>query len=285
MLMEADLILILGSTWRPPKAVPTGKRLIQLDAAPENIGRLTPVEYGVVGELSILLPQITAGISRREKMAWLDRLSLYKTKWAEVINVETQPDQNGISPGYLIKTLEESVAKNAIICLDVGDHAIWFDRIFNGSGQEVLISGSWRTMGFGLPAALAAKLAQPDREVLAFTGDGGFAMTMGEFLTAVRYHLPVVVVIMNNGYLAMERDRMVKLQMDPEVTAITNPDFAKFGQACGGLGFRVEQPGDLAVALRQAIQCQRPVIVDVITSPVLFPTPGKAQAQKELALV
>lgn len=286
MLMEADLILIMGTTWWPPKAVPTDKRIIQLDAAPENIGRMIPVEYGVAGDLAVLLPQLIQGIVLKEKPVWLNRLDTYKRRWTEVIHGETQPEQNAVTPGYLIKALEQTVAENAIICLDVGDNAIWFNRIFNGSHQDVLISGSWRTMGFGLPAALSAKLAQPERQVVALTGDGGFAMNMGDFLTAVRYRLPVSVVIMNNGYLAMERDKMVKLKLDSELTQITNPDFARFGQACGGIGLRVERPGDLEDALRQAIQSQRPAIVDVVTVPVIFPMPKQGQQlQKELAMV
>lgn len=286
MLSEADMIAIIGATWWPDKYVPDETRIIQLDVVPGNIGGQIPVEYGVVGDLSRLLPAITEGLSRTEKPEWLSRLHSFSQRWSERTALETGLDRDTISPGFLMKTLEGTIAGNAIITLDVGDHTVWFNRIFNGTGQEILVSGSWRTMGFGVPAALSAKLAQPERQVVAITGDGGFAMCLGDFLTAVRYQLPIIVVVVNNGFLAMERDKMEMMAMNVSVTAISNPDFAKFAQACGGTGFRVERPGNLKNILHQAIQSQQPAVVDVITSPDFFPgMEQKSHSTRELAIV
>lgn len=178
------------------------------------------------------------------------------------------------------------MARDGIVALDVGDHTVWFNRIFSGDSQTILTSGSWRTMGFGLPAAISAKLAQPERQVIALVGDGSLAMSLSEFLTAVRYRVPLTVVVMNNGYLAMEKDKMEMKMMDPTLTAITNPDFAKFAEACGGKGFRVERPADLENALNEAVNSNQPALVDVITSPVKFPgLEEKTAPEKELALV
>lgn len=286
MLSEADQILIIGATWWPEKYVPDQTRIIQLDAVPENIGRQMPVEYGVVADLSILLPQFIQGISVNDKRDWLERLDYFSQQWSKRTQWETQPEQDRISPGFLMKTLEETIAEDAIITLDVGDHTVWFNRIFQGTRQDVLISGSWRTMGFGLPAALSAKLAQPKRQVIALTGDGGLAMNMGDFVTAVRYRLPIVVVVVNNGYLAMEKGKMEIKNMDSGVTSISNPNFALFAQCCGGAGFRVERPGDLKAAINEAILSQKPSIVDVLTTPALFPgTEQKSQPAQTLALI
>lgn len=271
MLAEADLILILGATWWPEKYVPASTRVIQVDATPANIGKRMPVEYGVVGQLEEVLPQIITGIIRQPKDPWVKRLRALRDEWLNRIAVEVRGDGQPLSPGYLIKTLEERVAEDAVVALDVGDHAVWFNRIFAGSRQDVLVSGSWRTMGFGLPAALSAKLAQPDRQVVALVGDGCLAQTLGEFITAIRYQLPVTVVVVNNSYLAMEKDKMEISHWDPAVTAVTNPDFARFAESCGGVGYRVERAEELNEALHQALLSNRPAIVDVLTSAPLFP--------------
>ncbi|HYH05240.1 MAG TPA: thiamine pyrophosphate-binding protein, partial [Bacillota bacterium] len=271
MLAEADLILILGATWWPEKYVPDSGRIIQVDAIPVNIGKRMPVEYGVVGPMADVLPQIIAGIIRQPKDMWVKRLSVLRDGWLGRIAPETRAEGQPLSPGYLIKTLEERAAEDAVMALDVGDHAVWFNRIFAGSRQDVLVSGSWRTMGFGLPAALSAKLAQPERQVVALVGDGCLAQSLGEFITAIRYQLPVTVVVVNNGYLAMEKDKMEVNHWDTAVTAISNPDFARFAESCGGVGYRVERAEDLSEALNQAFSSNRPAIVDVITSAPLFP--------------
>jgi pyruvate oxidase len=286
MLAEADLVLIIGATWWPEKYASKQTRIIQVDAVPGNIGKQSPVEYGVVGDLEVLLPEITRGIQETDKRTWVDRLSSLKEQWLARIEMETAPGGTQVSPGYLVKTLEKVSAPDGVIVLDVGDHTVWFNRIFTGSAQEVLISGSWRTMGFGLPAAISAKLAQPDRQVIALVGDGSLAMSLGEFLTAVRYRVPIMIVIMNNGYLAMEKDKMELKRMDPSLTSLTNPDFAKFAEACGGKGFRVERPDDLENVLREAVNSSHPALVDVVAGPVKFPGLEEKKApEKDLVLV
>ena len=120
------------------------------------------------------------------------------------------------------------MASNAIVALDVGDHTVWFNRIFSGTNQTVLVSGNWRSTGFGLPAAIAAKVAAPGRQVIALVGDGGMAQSLAEFSTAVRYRLPIIVVVVNNGYLTMEKDRMQQ-RVWPIKPPLTSPDFAGFG--------------------------------------------------------
>lgn len=281
MLQEADLILLVGATWWPKEYMPSFTRIIQLDTVPGNIGRQMPVEFGVIGDLSDLIPQIVGGIMVKEKISWVERLRDLRNQWLRKINPEMVATGSPVAPGYLVKAMEQVVADDAIITLDVGDHTVWFNRIFNGTRQDVLISGTWRTMGFGLPAAISAKLAQPERQVVALVGDGCLAQTMGEFLTAVRYQLPITVVVVNNGYLAMEKGRMEVKQMDPAVTAVTNPDFARFAQICGGVGFRVEWAEDLAETLSQAILSNQPAIVDVLTAPVIFPVTLEKSRQKQ----
>lgn len=271
MLFEADTVLIAGATWWPVNYTPPVAKIIQLDVAPENIGKSMPVNYGVVGELAVLLPELTARLAEKKRAQWLDRIHSVKKNWLTAIYPEISTEGSPVPPGYLIKTLEDSIKEDAIITLDTGDHTIWFNRLFSGSKQEVLFSGKWRSMGFGLPAALSAKIAKPDRQVVALVGDGGLAQTLAEFSTAVRYNLPITVVVVNNGYLAMEKDRMQLAGMNYEATSLTNPDFAKYAELCGGRGFRVESTAQLTGALQDALDSSGPALVDVLTAAPLFP--------------
>lgn len=271
MLNEADMILIIGATWWPESYLSFPGRIVQLDAVPENIGRNMPVSYGIVGNIESLLPEITTGIVIKHKEDWLSRLAQLKKEWLDRISVEITAEETPVPPGRLVKILEETMEKNAVVALDVGDHTVWFNRIFSGTNQTVLISGNWRSTGFGLPAAVAAKQAAPERQVVALVGDGGMAQSMAEFSTAVRYRLPVTIVVVNNGYLAMEKDKMQLQQMNYETTALTNPDFAKYAGICGGMGYRVENAGKLAEILPEAMNCGLPAVVDVITAAPVFP--------------
>lgn len=274
MLAEADLILVAGATWAPPKYLPGSPRIIQLDIEPGNIGRLMPVEYGVVGDLAVILPELTRNIVLKNRRTWTDRLKSLRNDWGKRLIAEysqPNPENAPVQPAFLINTVEKVIAPDAIIALDVGDHTVWFNRIFKGTNQKLLISGNWRTMGFGLPAALSAKIAQPEKQVVALVGDGGLAQSLADFLTAVRYRLPVTVIVFHNGYLAMEKDKMQTKGMNGEQLTITNPDFAGFADICGGKGFRVETAQSLESILTEAVFSNVPAIVDVKTEAVPFP--------------
>ena len=136
--------------------------------------------------------------------------------------------------------------------------------------QRFAMSGYLGTMGFGLPGAIAAKLAYPEKNVVCITGDGGFAMVMADFTTAVRYDLPIAVLVLNNHDLAMIREEQREANYPSFGTDLTNPDFAAYAETCGGVGIRVTRPEDLQDAVLRAISMERPVIVDIETDPVRF---------------
>jgi len=138
-----------------------------------------------------------------------------------------------ITPQQVVYSLEKAIEPEAVIALDVGDHVLWFGKIFRGQRQFVLISGSWRSMGFGLPAALSAKLEYPKRQVLALVGDGGLTMSMGELVTAVEKGIAVKVIVFNNKSLAMEKNKMIVAGLSQTGVNLYNPDFSKVAEACG----------------------------------------------------
>lgn len=271
MLAEADLLLIAGATWWPELYLPENLKIIQVDAVPENIGGKIPVNFGVVGDLAEILPLLRDGLAVKDKPAWRDRLQELKTNWLKRLEPEITSTGSPVPPGRLIKAIENVIAANAIVCLDVGDHTVWFNRIFAGSNQKVLVSGNWRSMGFALPAALSAQLAFPGRQVVVIVGDGGLAQSLSDFSTAVREELPITVLVVKNRYLGMEKGQMQLLGMNYEVTKVTAPDFAGFARLCGGLGYKIESSYRLEETLTEAMANQKPSLIEVETAVPIFP--------------
>ena len=175
-----------------------------------------------------------------------------------------------IRPPYIMKVLSDLIPGNAVISLDVGENQWWFGRNFRMKQQRFVMSGYLATMGFGFPGALAAKLAFPDRPVFCITGDGGFSMAMADFVTAIKYNLPVVVIILNNRQLGMIQVEQMMEHYPNFATDLLNPDFAQYAETCGGTGIRVSRPEELAPAVERAMKLDGPVIIDVETDAKRF---------------
>ena len=172
---------------------------------------------------------------------------------------------------YIIKVLNDKIADNAVITLDVGEHCWWFGRNFwMKKSQKMVMSGYLATMGFGLPAAMASQILYPDRQVICVTGDGGFSMLMADFLTAVKNDLPIKVFIFNNQQLGMIMQEQKMEGYDIWQTELKNLDFADYARKCGGVGITVENPYELPKAVDKALSTDKPVIVDINTDPMRF---------------
>jgi len=271
-LKQADLVLAAGVNWWPSAYVPSNPNMIQVDINPVNIGGKQPVDFGVVGDVRDVLPRFTSLLTHFPKPEWGQVIADARRRWFDRVKQEASPGGFPVAPAALMAALGRNADPDAIFSLDVGDHVLWFNRVFEAKRQRVLVSGKWRTMGFGLPAALAAKICRPDLQVIAVVGDGGMGMVLGEFTTAVRYGLPVTVVVVNNGYLAMERNRQKVANLALIGTDLTNPDWAEFARICGGAGYKVEAAEQLDQVLTEAIACGKPSLVDVATSDTILPT-------------
>jgi len=145
------------------------------------------------------------------------------------------------------------------------------NRNFRQSKQTILFSGYWRSMGFGLPAAIAAKMEKPEKQVVAVVGDGGLEMTLADLLTATRYNLDITVIVFNNGSLQMESDKIQAAGLKEEGTQLTNPNFVKVAEACGWTAFEVEEEGELESAIQNAVGTAGPTLVNAITAQTFFP--------------
>ncbi len=274
ILAKADLCIVVGANWWPAKYVPQNISTIEIDHTPANIGTSSPNAYGVVGDSVTILSSLLEGLHPKNNTEWRDFISAEIRNWLSQLQQETQNSGTPIHPAVIIKALENAVPDDTLLCLDTGDNTVWFGRVFRPARQRILLSGKWRTMGFGVPAAIAAKINHPELKVAAIVGDGGFSMTMAELITAVKYNLPIVVVVLNNNSLAMEKNKMQAGNLVPEGTSLLNPDFAGFAKICGADGIRVEKADQLENALATALNSNKPVIIDVITSSI--PVPGTA---------
>lgn len=289
LIAGADCVLRLGTTWWPERFLAQPPATIDINVNPEHVGLRSPASYGVVGPLEEILPSLVMAAPSWARPEWEARVAQAKQAIDEELSREIdEAKRRGpiVHPGALVEALNRHIPEDAVICLDVGDHVLWFNRHFRGTGrQDVLVSGYWRSMGFALPAAIAAALAQAPRPVVALVGDGGLGMSLAELLTAVRLRVPVRIVVFNNRSLAMEENQMKALGMEVHGVGLNNPSFDRLAESCGVKGFRVERQRELDHVLGQAFAVDGPVLVDVVTSAAAVPAPKPRVPHEEPVLV
>lgn len=271
-LAEADLLLTVACNWWPKRYVPKHVPVIKIDRQPIAVGGTMAVELGVPGLAEVIVPQLVEGIQPQARTEWRARLKTLKSDWDAQLAQETAPGGTPLSPQQIVHALEEALPPDAIIALDTGDHTVWFGRIFGGSAEAVLLSGRWRSLGFGLPAALAAKLCEPDRTVVAIVGDTGLQSLLGELVTAAELGLSVTVVVVNNGQMAIERNRAKAQGHSLIGTAPPTPDFGLLATACGMRSMRVSTSVELAEALHWGLISNGPFLINAIASAPMAPT-------------
>lgn len=270
LVLNSDLLIVVGSSFSDMTHLPE-KKTIQIDIDPLVIGKQYPVEVGLYGNSAEILPQLMDLVQENKKDQYLEEIRMHKKEWLDLLDEEADGKLTPIRPQYIIKVLNDKIDDDAVITLDTGENGWWFGRNFwMKKTQKMIMSGYLGTMGFGLPAALAAQLIYPDRQVVCITGDGGFSMVMADFLTAVRNQLPVKIFIFNNHQLGMiMQEQMVEKYPNWE-TELYNPDFAAFARDCGGVGIKAKTPDELTGAIDEALSSDEPVIVDIETDPRRF---------------
>jgi len=180
--------------------------------------------------------------------------------------------------------LGKRLRDDAIVTCDSGTIATWWARhIPARRGQKHTLSGNLATMAPGLPYAIGAQIAYPDRQVVAFVGDGGFSMLMADFVTAVKYNLPIKVVIIKNNYLGQIKWEQMVFLGNPEFAVDLHPiDFAAFAHACGGVGYHAEKPQEIGGLIDQFLHAPGPAILEAVVDPNTAPLPGKVKADQAL---
>jgi pyruvate dehydrogenase (quinone) len=283
---ECDALLIIGSSFPYMEFLPKPGQAkgVQIDDKPDRIGLRFPVQVGLVGDAKATTAALGKLIQRKEDRSFLEQAQAGMKDWWELMKTRAMRDDVPIKPQRVAWELSELAADDAIISTDSGTITIWIARQFKIRGeQKFSCSGTLATMACALPYSIAAKLAYPDRQSICFIGDGGFTMLMGEFLTAVKYNLPITVVIIKNNTLGQIKWEQIVFLGNPEYGCeLHNPDFAKYAEACGGLGFTVEKPEEIRPALERALSSGKPSIVEVVVDPYEPPMPPKVSVEQAL---
>ncbi len=264
-IQTCNLIVIMGSGFRQANLIPPGVKIIQIDFDPTRIGKTFDVDVGLVGDVELVLEKLAPLIKERPKnQEFLASINKIRTAHKDEIKADSEDLSIPINPGFVIQAVKRYADNDAIICVDVGDHTYWFFKKFICEGQRIFLSANMASMGFGLPAALSAKLDYPDTQVLCITGDGGFGMLMADFTTAVREKLGIKVIVFNDGKLKNIKKEQARDSYPEYGVSFPNPNFADFAKTAGGEGYRVEDPKELDEALKKAFDSPKPVIIDVL---------------------
>lgn len=274
LFQQADIVLQIGTSWWPAKNGPDQAKVILIHTSMQQLNLSVPITLGLMGNIPEIVSLLVAEFGTegyQPNTNWITRIAEAKQMWITENDQERSMTQFPLYPSRIVKAIEANVSEDAIIALDIGDSNLWFQRNFRAARQEVLVSDPWRTMGFGLPAALAAKCVMPERQVVCIVGDGGLEMVLAELLTAVRYKLNITLILFNNGSYQMEADKMRMKGQVPYGHDLTNPDFVQLAEACGWKSVRLSSEDQPETVIQQAIDSQVPVFIDIPTSRSPYP--------------
>jgi pyruvate oxidase len=273
---EADTLIMVGTSFPFVGYIPDNLKTIQIDYDPSQIGKRHPVDVGMAGDAKETLTKLLTMITPSSDPLFLETCLQSLQDWRAKLQQEAEDNQSvPIKPQFVVHELQKVAEDDAILSVDVGNVTVWFARYFNMTNQKYIISSWLATLGCGLPGAIAAKIAYPNKQVIAICGDGGFQMMMNDFVTAVKYDLPMVVVILNNHKIAMIKFEQEVMGNAEFATNLVNPNYAKYAEICGGIGYRVEKPEELVPALKRAVQETKPCIIDVVVDANEAPLPAK----------
>lgn len=260
-MKQTDLVILAGTAYPYREYLPNKAPAIQIDVDPRVIGKYYPATVGVVGDLGPALSWLTDKLDEKNP-AFLEEFKEKRNDWHDKLqdNIDKQTDK--LQPQQVLGEIQHIMERDAVVSLDVGSITIWTAKYLQLTGQKLVLSSWLGTMGCGLPGALAAKLAYPDRQAIAIVGDGGFSMGMQDFVTAVKYDLPMIVIVFNNQKLQLIEDEQKMTGNKPTNVELANIDFAAFAIACGGEGYTVKTREDLQDALSKAKTSKRPVVID-----------------------
>lgn len=282
-LMSADTVLMLGTDFPYRAFYPRDAAIIQVDRDPAALGKRAPLALGVCGDVGETLRALLPRLRPRHSRGFLDKALAHYAKARAGLDELAVPSAPGrpVHPQYLTRLVSELASDDAIFTADVGTPTVWAARYLALNGRRRLL-GSFNhgSMANAMLQAIGAQAAQPQRQVISLSGDGGFSMMMGDFLTLVQLELPVKVIVYNNGslgFVAMEMKAAGYLETG---TDLRNPDFAAMARAAGAAAFRVEDSAALPETLAEALARPGPVLIDVRTAKQELALPPKVQLEQ-----
>ena len=266
---EADLVIAAGMrfddrvTGNPQKFLPNAK-IIHIDIDPAEIGKNKLIDVPIVGDLKNVLAELNQKVPKLSHTKWLDEVAKLKKKYSLTFR---KTEEDVLIPQEILFEINKLTKGEVIVATDVGQHQMWTAQFIKfNNPYSILTSGGAGTMGFGLPAAIGAQVANPDKKVLAIVGDGGFQMTFQELMMVKEYNLPVKIFIINNSYLGMVR-QWQELFNDRRYSSVDlsyNPDFIKIGEAYGIKSIQLKTKKDLKKHLKKILESDEAVLVECI---------------------
>ncbi len=276
IMQDCDRLLILGSNMPHLEYYPNSKavRVIQIDRDAKRLGLRFPIEMGLSGDIKATLKLLIQKLDYKADRSFLTLAQKRMANWRATMSGIEADQSAPIKPQFLAANVSELIADNAMISIDTGAHTQFSARHLKiRRGQSVVVCGNLASMAPALPYAIAAQLAFPNRQSIALTGDGGFTMLMGEVATAVRYNLPIKVIIFKNNALSMDRFEQEEMGYEPYGDTLQPIDFAKIAEAMGAEGYSCAQPAELAGTLKRAFASPRPAVIEVDVDPNEPPLP------------
>ncbi|HTR66658.1 MAG TPA: thiamine pyrophosphate-dependent enzyme [Terriglobales bacterium] len=281
---DCDTILIVGSSFPYIEFMPKPgqARGVQIELDPKRIGMRYPVEVGLVGDSASTLQELIPLLQRKDDRSFLHAAQAGMKDWWELMEKRSTRADKPMKPQVVAWELGKLLRNDAIVSCDSGTIATWWARHIQAKrGQMHTLSGNLATMAPGLPYTIAAQVAYPNRQCVAFVGDGGFSMLMADFVTAVKYKLPIKVVIIKNNTLGQIKWEQMVFLGNPEYGVDLHPiDFAEFAHACGGIGFTVDDPADCGRMMAEFLNAPGPAVLQAVVDPFEPPLPAKVKAEQ-----
>lgn len=283
-LESCDTLLVVGSSFpyiefypRPGQA-----RAVQIDTNATRIGLRYPIEVGLVGDSRRTLMALLPLLQRNANRDFLKQAQDGMQDWWKLVDDRGTRQDVPMKPEVVAHELNKRLRDDAIVITDSGTVTTWWARQIRArQGQMYCLSGMLATMANGLPYAVGAQVAYPDRQVVAFVGDGAFSMLMAEFSTAVKYKLPIKVIVVKNNVLGQIRWEQMVFLGNPEYGVSLEPiDFALYARACGGTGFCIDDPKTCGQILDQALATPGPVLIEAVVDPFEPPLPARITPQQ-----
>jgi pyruvate dehydrogenase (quinone) len=268
-MMDSDLLLMLGTDFPYQQFYPPNAYIIQVDIRGEQIGRRTKVDLGLVGDVRETLVALKPLLNQKRDRGHLrESLDHYKKSRNDLDSYAVgEPGRTPIHPQYAAKMINDVASDDAIFTCDVGTPTLWAARYLKMNGRRRLLgSFSHGSMANALPQAIGAQEVFPKRQVICLSGDGGFSMLMGDFLSLKQLKLPVKIVVFNNGALSFVELEMKAAGILTHGTSLIDTDFSKLAEAAGILGLRAERPEQVKLMLTQALEHKGPALVDVVVN-------------------
>ncbi len=275
LMNEADALIVVGASFANHTGIYAGKPIVQIDREPLQLGRTTGVTVPLLADAGVAARALAQAVPARTESSpdQAAEVAARRALWSTEKARRAADDRgNGIASASVFAALNRHAPDDAVIAVDVGNHAYSFGRYHESrGGQDVLMSGLLGSIGFAYPAAIGAWAAtRGKRPIIAVTGDGGFAQYMAEVLTAVKHRMSITHLLLNNGQLGKISKEQRAGEWDVWQTELHNPDFSRYAELCGALGIRVTRADQLDDALTRALAHDGPALVEVMTDPELI---------------